>query len=180
MTNHNEFKMRRAEKQIKDKEMISKIFAMCPACTLAIHDEPYPYVVPLNYGFTWEDKLIIWLHMASEGHKLSLLKKNSQVSCNMYSFVDRSHAEKYRDEQQDYRSVTVFGKAEIITCEQPEAFLTGLNAIQKHYGRAALPEAPMMPNMVVVKIEADAVTAKAMYPVETVEDIEMPERGPLV
>ena len=180
MANHNELKMRRAEKQIKDKEMISKILAMCPACTLAIYDEPYPYAVPLNYGFTWEDKLVIYLHMASEGHKISLLKRNPYVSCNMYSFVDRSHAEKYRGEQQDYRSVTVFGKVEIITGEQPEEFLTGMNAIQKQYGRYIFEDAPVIPNMYVVKLVADAVTAKAMYPVETVEDIEMPESRPVI
>ena len=166
--------MRREEKKITDKTLILKILDMCPACTLAIQDDPYPYQVPLNYGYDWDNKLIVYLHMASEGHKLSLLKKNPYISCNMYSFVDRSNAEKYRGEQQDYRSVTVFGKAEIITCEQPEVFLTGLNAIQKHYDRYALNEAPMIPNMVVLKIEADAVTAKAMYPIETVEDVEMP------
>ena len=175
MTNHNLLKMRREEKCVKDKALVQKILDICPACTLAIHDEPYPYAVPLNYGYDWDDKLTVYLHMASEGHKLTLLKKNPYISCNMYAFVDRTNSEKYRGEQQDYRSVTVFGKAEIITVEEPEAFLEGINAIQKHFGRYVFEEVPMIPNMVVIKIVADAVTAKAMYPITDVEEVEMPE-----
>ncbi len=175
MTDHNLLKMRKEDKRVKDKVLIQKILDICPVCTLAIHDEPYPYVVPLNYGYNWEDKLTVYLHMASEGYKLSLLKKNPHISCNMHAFVDRSKAEKYRGEQQDYRSVTVFGKAEIITFEQPEEILEGINAIQKHYGRYILDEAPMIPNLVVVKIIADAVTSKAMYPIVDEAEVIMPE-----
>lgn len=171
--NHNEFKMRRSERQITDPEIIKAMLDICPIGTLGIKDEPYPYEVPLNFGYRWEEKLTIYLHMASEGYKMNLLKKDPYVVCNMYAFVDRSNAEKYKGEHQDYRSVTVFGKAEFVTCEDPE-FLTGLNALQAHYKRMPIPKAPNTDKLYVVKIEADAVTAKAMYPLADSSEAEMP------
>ena len=175
MTDHNLLKMRKADREIKDKELIQGILDICPVCTLAIHDKPYPYEVPMNYGYLWSDRLTIYLHMSLEGHKISLLKKNANVSCNMYAFLDRSNSEEYRGEHQDYRSVNIFGKAEILTLEQPEEFLEGLNAIQKHYKRNELKTVPINKNLGVVKIVADAVTAKAMYPITKISEVAMPE-----
>lgn len=174
MTDHNNLGMRHADRQVKDIELIKGMLDLCPVCTLAIHDEPYPYEVPLNFGYCWDDKLTIYMHMASTGYKLDLLKKNPNVACNAYAFVDRSLSEKYRNESQDYRSVTVFGKAQIITCEQPEEFLKGLNALNAHYKRAPIPHAPMTDRLVVIKLVADAVTAKSMYPISDISEVPMP------
>ena len=175
MTDHKLLKMRKSDRQVKDCMIIQEMLDMCPVCTLAIHDEPYPYEVPMNFGYTWGKELVIYLHMASEGHKVSLLKKNPYVTCNMYVFVDRSNCEKYRGEHQDYRSVTVFGKAEIITANQPEVFLNGLNQIQKHYKRKPISKAPATDQLLVVMLKADMVTAKAMYPINKVTEVAMPE-----
>lgn len=179
MTDHNNTTMRHADRQVKEKEMIMGMLDQCPVCTLAIHDEPYPYEVPLNFGYEWEDKLIIYLHMASEGYKMDLLKKNPYVACNAYGFVDRSLWGKYRNEHQDYRSVTVFGKAEFLTCEEPEEFLKALNLLQDHYKRAHIPKAPKTDKLVVIRLVADAVTAKSNYPLATMDDVHMPSNDEL-
>lgn len=174
MTDHNTLTMRHAERQIKDAALVEEMLKLCPVCTLVLQDEKYPYAVPLNFGYCWEEKLTIYMHMASEGYKLSLLEKNPHVACNAYAFVDRSLGEKYRGESQDYRSVTVFGKAEIITANQPLEFLRGLNAIQSHYKRKPISQAPKTDKLVVVKLTADAVTAKSMYPLMDVSEVPMP------
>jgi len=175
VTDHNLLSMRKADRQIKDPMLIREILKVCPVCTLAIHDEPYPYEVPMNFGYTWEECLTVYLHMASEGHKVSLLKKNPYVSCNMHTFMDRSNCEKYRGEHQDYRSVTVFGKAEFVTAKQPEEFLRGLNEIQKQYKRKPISKVPTTDRLLVIKIQADVVTAKAMYPIKEMTEVAMPE-----
>lgn len=174
MTDHNQLTMCHRERQVKEKELIQAMLDLCPVCTLAIHDEPYPYEVPLNFGYCWEDKLTLYMHMASEGYKMSLLRQNPYVSCNAYAFVDRSLGEKYRNEHQDYRSVTVFGKAEIITSQQPEKFLKGLNVLQLHYKRKTIQQAPETDKLVVIKLVADAVTAKSMYPINQTAEVPMP------
>ena len=64
MTDHNTMTMKHANRQVRDKELIKAMLDQCPVCTLAMHDEPYPYEVPLNFGYEWEDKLVIYMHMA--------------------------------------------------------------------------------------------------------------------
>ena len=44
---------------------------------MAFFDEPYPYIVPVNYGFEWKDTLIFYLHTAPDGHKNQLLRKST-------------------------------------------------------------------------------------------------------
>lgn len=45
---------------------------------LAMTDGLNPYIIPLNYGYTYEDgKLVIYFHCAKEGRKLDILKKNN-------------------------------------------------------------------------------------------------------
>lgn len=177
--NHKNITMKHEERQVKDKELIKSMLDQCPVCTLAMHDEPYPYEVPLNFGYEWDEQLILYMHMASEGYKMELLKKNPYVSCNAYGFVDRSIWGKYRGEHQDYRSVTVFGKAEFITAEQPELFLKALNHLQDHYKREHIQKAPKTDKLVVIRLAADAVTAKSMYPLQDVREAYMPSNAEL-
>ena len=174
MTDHTNMPIRRAEQRVRDPELIKAMLDLCPVCTLALHDEPYPYEVPLNYGYCWDDKLVIYMHMGKIGHKMDLLQKNPHVACSMYTYLSRVHTGKYRNEMQDYRSVTVFGKAEIITCEQEDEYLRGLNALQIHADRKPLTKAPKHENLVVLKVTADVVTAKSMYPITELSEVEMP------
>ena len=69
--------MHREKVRISDKEMLYAILDREESCSVALHDEPYPYVVPMNYGYTWDDKLIFYFHMAIEGHRIELIKKKS-------------------------------------------------------------------------------------------------------
>lgn len=174
MMDHNTMTMRHADRQVADPELIRAMLDLCPACTLAMHDEPYPYQVPLNFGYLWEDKLTIYMHMAAQGYKRPLLEKNPNVCFNAYAFVDRSLSKPYRKERQDYRSVTVFGKAELITKAQPEELVRGLNALQAHYKRPPISQAPMTDKLVLIKLVADAVTAKSMYPISDPSEVPMP------
>lgn len=42
--------MRKADREIKDFEEIKELLDECQTIRLAMHDEPYPYIVPLSYG----------------------------------------------------------------------------------------------------------------------------------
>lgn len=174
MMDHSTAIMRHEDRHVRDKELILAMLEQCPVCTLAMYDETYPYQVPLNFGYAWEDKLTIYVHMASKGYKLDLLKKNPHVCLNAFGFVDRSHWGKYRNERQDYRSVTVFGKVEFITKDQSEEFVKALNLLQDHYKREHISKAPDTDRLLVAKITADAVTAKSNYPIHGMDEVYMP------
>ena len=63
--------MRRSDREIKNIEEIMAVMRQCDVCRLALNDDGYPYIVPLNFGFTEDDgKIELFFHSAAEGHKL--------------------------------------------------------------------------------------------------------------
>ncbi len=68
--------MRRKDKQITDKSLLTEILNTAYICRVAFHDMPYPYIVPMNYAY-YDDKL--YFHCASTGKKLVLIRKNNRV-----------------------------------------------------------------------------------------------------
>ena len=81
--------MHREKVCVSDKEMLCSILDRKEIYSVALHDEPYPYVMPMNYGYTWDDKLIFYFHMAIEGHRIELIKKKPLVAVSVSSFLGR-------------------------------------------------------------------------------------------
>lgn len=72
--------MRRRERAVDDPVLIKAFLQRSRVAILAFNEEPYPYVVPLSYGFEInDDGLILYFHGASEGHKAELMNQNPQV-----------------------------------------------------------------------------------------------------
>ncbi len=42
--------MRRSDREITDFQELITVMRGCDVCRLALHDEPYPYILPLNFG----------------------------------------------------------------------------------------------------------------------------------
>lgn len=73
--------MRRREREITDKQEILKILDEGKVLHLGLCDGDQPYVVPMNYGYTYKnDKLMLYLHGATEGYKYELIRKNPKIS----------------------------------------------------------------------------------------------------
>ena len=68
--------MRQRKRQVTDKATICAMLDAMDTIHVAMHDEPFPYIVPLNFGYHWEDKLTFYFHCAHEGYKLELLHRN--------------------------------------------------------------------------------------------------------
>jgi hypothetical protein len=65
--------MRRSDKEIKDPQIIQKIFKDAEVCRIALCDGEKPYLVPMNFGYS-ENRL--YLHSATDGRKIDILRKN--------------------------------------------------------------------------------------------------------
>lgn len=81
----------RREKLISDTSEIVKILDEAKVLHLGLVDGDEPYVVPMNYGYTMENgKLTVWLHGATQGRKLDVMRKNPKVffemECNLVPF----------------------------------------------------------------------------------------------
>lgn len=76
--------MTRRELEITDKSTISEILDKCKILHLAMIDGDEPYVIAMNYGYTMEDdKLTIYMHGATAGRKLDIIKANPKVCFEM-------------------------------------------------------------------------------------------------
>lgn len=73
--------MRRREREVTDEKTILEILDKCQVLHLGLSDEDQPYVVPMNYGYLWENGgLTFYLHGAVEGYKYEVIRKNPKVS----------------------------------------------------------------------------------------------------
>ena len=68
--------MRRRERQLTDSKDIQRILAESPVVSLAIHDDPAPYVVPLFFG---HEEGRLYVHSALSGTKIDLMRANPRV-----------------------------------------------------------------------------------------------------
>jgi nitroimidazol reductase NimA-like FMN-containing flavoprotein (pyridoxamine 5'-phosphate oxidase superfamily) len=122
--------MRRAELEIRDREMIKAILNICPIITVGLFDAKYPYTFPTNYGYRYEKNLVFYTQHAPEGHKLDLVARNPHVCVTAYAFADHiKNPRSLSNSRHDFRSVMAFGVMEEITphtAEYREAWQTFL------------------------------------------------------
>ena len=76
--------MMRREREVTDIQQILDYLTRAKVLHLGLCDGEQPYVVPMNYGFTYEnDKLTLYLHGATAGYKYDVIAKNPRVSFSL-------------------------------------------------------------------------------------------------
>lgn len=111
--------MRQANREVKDKNEIINIIRSCDVCRLALNDDGYPYIIPLNFGLKVdEEKIVLIFHSALEGKKMDLIQKDNRASFEM----DCNHTLKYVADKgyctMDYESVIGRGRIRILSEEE--------------------------------------------------------------
>lgn len=124
--------MRRKDREITSRSELINIIEKADVCRIAINSDTAPYIVPLNFGYKWEEKIEIFFHCATEGRKLELLSKNNMVCFE----IDIEH-ELIKDEKacnwgMKYKSIIGTGK--IIEINDDKEKKLALNKIMEHYG----------------------------------------------
>lgn len=76
--------MRRKDREIKDFIEIIEIIRKCDVCRIALHDDDFPYIVPLNFGLDVQgQQVFFYFHAAAEGKKLDLIAKDNRAAFEM-------------------------------------------------------------------------------------------------
>ena len=123
--------MRRSEREVSGNEALGKIIQKCTVCRLAISDEPAPYIVPMNFGYDYEDgRLTLYFHCARNGRKLDLIEKNPVCGFEMDNFSNVMPAESPCDYYINYESI--IGSGRVSKCEGDEK-MHGLTKLMSHY-----------------------------------------------
>ena len=76
--------MRRKDREVTDRQEIIKIIENCQCCRIGFQDDGEVYIVPLNFGFEYdEERYVLYFHGAKEGRKIDLIAKNPFVGFEM-------------------------------------------------------------------------------------------------
>ena len=166
--------MRQKARQVTDRAIICAMLDEMDTMYLGIHDEPAPYVVPLNFGYAFDQDLVFYFHCAKSGHKLDLLRRSPHVCVTASQFVSYAGGS-VKGHMHDYRSVIARGTAqEIDVQKEPEAFYGALDRLLRHNHRD--PEDADSPvtrhiSMWRIVCRAEDVTAKAEIVPQTPQDV---------
>jgi len=142
-----------------DIKVISKIIDKCDVCFIAMVDEKnMPYVLPFNFGY---DGQFIYLHSATAGKKIEILKNN----CNVCVAFSTDHQLSFRNEDvacsygMKFRSVVAFGKVKFIT--DYDRKIEALNKVMEKYTSKTFNyNAPAVNNVEAYIVEIESITAK--------------------
>jgi len=152
--------MRRADREITDFNEIVDVLERADTIRLAMHDEPYPYIVPLSYGFEVSDgRVIIYFHGAKEGLKHELIAKNSCVCVEADIF--HGYKEVPKSVTTEYESVIGFGTAELVS---GDAAAHGIDLLLTHCGFDGFTyDRAVLGIVSVYKVTLESVTGKRRF-----------------
>ncbi|MEG0154011.1 MAG: pyridoxamine 5'-phosphate oxidase family protein [Lachnospiraceae bacterium] len=123
--------MRLSKREVTDPQIIREILEECKVCRIAMIGNAAPYIVPMNYGYYWDEQgLRLYLHCASEGRKLELMRKHSQVGFEMdcgHTLIEGKQACDY-----SFSYASVIGSGTVSIRESVEGKREGLQRIMEH------------------------------------------------
>ncbi len=132
--------MRKANREIKDRNEVLQVIKNSDVCRIAFFDEEYPYILPFNFGFTEEDgRLVFYFHGAVEGKKYELMQANPKVGFEMDTKHELIYDYEHGNCTMAYESVVGTGEIELIDDADFDKKMKGLQVILDHYREPDFP-----------------------------------------
>lgn len=76
--------MRRSDREVKGVKDIIAIMEKCDVCRIALNNNGYPYILPLNFGMKVNGDVVeLYFHGALEGTKYELMQADNRASFEM-------------------------------------------------------------------------------------------------
>jgi len=149
--------MRRSDKKIHNRKDLELIFHKAQVCRLGLCDEEVPYIVPVHFGYL---DGCLYIHSASTGKKIDLLKKNPKV-CFEIDIDYRIHDSTIPcDFSTSYQSIIGFGTATIVTNDKEKRH--ALEILIDHYASGKTYEfsKEKVKRVAIIKITIEHMTGK--------------------
>lgn len=152
--------MRRKDWEVTDINEMLEIIDRCKVCHIAMMDGEWPYLLAMNFAYTYENgKLTVYLHSAKEGKKLELVAKNDKVCFEMdcdHEIVTAKYACAY-----NFRYASVVGRGHCQVVTDVDEKMKALELLMKHQtGEDFVMEPKHTLAVAILKITADELTGK--------------------
>jgi nitroimidazol reductase NimA-like FMN-containing flavoprotein (pyridoxamine 5'-phosphate oxidase superfamily) len=130
--------MRRKEREITGIDEKIALLEKCKVCRLGLSENDSPYIVPLNFGYSFRGgKLTLFFHSAGEGKKLDIMRKNPRVCFEIDSEHELKQADTACAYGFAYASLIGFGVVSFI--EDREEKIQALNFLMRHQTGKEIP-----------------------------------------
>ncbi len=154
--------MTRRELQITDQAEIKDILDRCNVVHVGMVDGDEPYVVPMNYGYVMgeDGKLCLYLHGATKGRKLDVMRANPKVFVEMACDLEPFAGDVACRYGLAYRSL--MGRGRAVFVEDPAEKMAALEILMEtQVGRGGFAFDEKLAKVVaVVRIDVEEYTAK--------------------
>jgi len=121
--------MRLVKREIVDPMKLEEILQKAEICRLAMNDNGFPYIVPLNFGYLNQT---LYFHCATEGKKLDCLRHDPRVGFEVECDVQTQASDEAAcNSTTRFRSIVGQGRARLL--ETPEEKRHALDIIMRHY-----------------------------------------------
>ena len=148
------------EREVTDINEIKEILDKSMIVHIGMVDDGEPYVVPMNYGYTLENgELCIYLHGATVGRKIDIIKKNPKVFFEMECDVTPFEGKVACQYGTTYSSV--MGRGTAVVLSESADKIDGLTKFMKtQTGKDFTFDEKMVSIVNVIKITSTDFTAK--------------------
>ena len=153
--------MRRKDREVTRREELDAIIQKGEVLHLGLMDGGVPYVVPLNYGFAWENgRRVFYFHGAKDGKKLDLISKHPRASFCItlgHGVIPGETAGNY-----SFGYESVMGKGRITVPHSPEEKRRGLACLFARYapGKPFDVQEQVLAATAVLRLEVEAISGK--------------------
>ena len=162
--------MRRKDREIKDIAAIRQIIDSCEVMRIGlVDDDLFPYIVPVNFGYTIEgEQICFYIHGAMAGRKYELMRKNGVCSFEMDCGYELVIKEDEREATAYYKSL--MGRASIEFLEGEDR-IKGLDILMTRDERSRALDYNRVPVLrtAVVKLTVLEYSGKSNPPIKNAE-----------
>lgn len=151
--------MRRQDRLVCDPVEIRKILEECHVCRIAYQDAEGLTIVPLNFGYIYNEELILYFHSAKVGRKIDAFQIPQAVAFEM----DGAHRLIEGDEACDYSFsfVSIIGNGIVSIVEDGDEKMLALDHLMKHETKHDFEiTSAMTSNVAVIRLIVSTFTGK--------------------
>ena len=122
--------MRRKDREVTSPIELKNILDICNICRVAYQDAEGMTIVPMNFGFVYDDHLSLYFHSAKAGRKFDAFQKPQVVAFEM----DGAHRLIEGEEACDYSYsfVSIIGNGTISIIEDNDEKIKAIQHLMLH------------------------------------------------
>ncbi|MBP3602738.1 MAG: pyridoxamine 5'-phosphate oxidase family protein [Lachnospiraceae bacterium] len=154
--------MRRSDREITDKKVIEEFISKEQILRIAFYDDGDIYIVPVNYGYIYENDIYsFFFHGAKAGRKYELAKKNPTVGFEIDGKYKLLEGKVACDYSANFQSVIGTGKISLVSDKEEK--VQGLNILMNQVAQNEnwVYSKQMIEAVAVFKLDVEKISCKA-------------------